>query len=132
LSKIPYAQTQPAFLTSLLIVAGALAVVALKRGPPPLLPPLGGQASRDEPLARQLVRAREPGREAASPAHIPWRGWKDIFWRNVRQVSQNRLLAISAAVVFYQTARDTTVGREKPLGTRGATMADTVGPAQTT
>jgi hypothetical protein len=104
LSKIPYAQTQPAFLTSPLIVAGALAVAALKREPPPRpLPPLGSQSSRDEPLAGQLVRARDPGRgrEACSPAHIPWKGWKDIFWRTVSQVSQNRLLAISAAVVLY-------------------------------
>ena len=30
----------------------------------------------------------------------------------------------------HQTARDTTVGPEKPLGTRGATMADHVGAAQ--
>ena len=30
----------------------------------------------------------------------------------------------------HQTARDTTTGPEKPLGRRGATMADHVGPAQ--
>jgi len=33
--------------------------------------------------------------------------------------------------IEHQTARDTTVGAEKPLGARGATMADTVGAAQT-
>jgi membrane protein len=32
--------------------------------------------------------------------------------------------------IEHQTARDTTVGPEKPLGTRGATMADTIGSAQ--
>jgi len=32
--------------------------------------------------------------------------------------------------IEHQTARDTTVGAEKPLGTRGAVMADTVGAAQ--
>ena len=32
--------------------------------------------------------------------------------------------------VEHQTARDTTVGPEKPLGARGAVMADTVGSAQ--
>jgi membrane protein len=32
--------------------------------------------------------------------------------------------------IEHQTARDTTVGPEKPLGIRGAVMADTVGPAQ--
>jgi membrane protein len=29
--------------------------------------------------------------------------------------------------IEHQTARDSTVGRPKPLGERGATMADTVG-----
>src|SRR6266849_554808 len=33
------------------------------------------------------------------------------------------------AEMEHQTARDTTVGGDKPLGARGATMADTVGPA---
>ena len=32
--------------------------------------------------------------------------------------------------IEHQTARDTTIGRGKPLGARGATMADTVGAAQ--
>jgi membrane protein len=31
--------------------------------------------------------------------------------------------------IEHQTARDTTVGRPKPLGARGAVMADTLGPA---
>lgn len=31
--------------------------------------------------------------------------------------------------IEHQTARDTTVGRPKPLGTRGAVMADTLGPS---
>jgi membrane protein len=34
------------------------------------------------------------------------------------------------AEIEHQTARDTTVGHEKPMGTRGAVMADTVGAAQ--
>jgi membrane protein len=33
--------------------------------------------------------------------------------------------------IEHQTARDSTVGSEKPLGTRGAVMADTVGAAET-
>ena len=32
--------------------------------------------------------------------------------------------------IEHQTARDSTVGRAKPLGARGATMADTIGEAQ--
>lgn len=34
------------------------------------------------------------------------------------------------AEIEHQTAKDTTTGPEKPLGTRGATMADTVGAPQ--
>jgi len=33
--------------------------------------------------------------------------------------------------IEHQTARDTTVGKEKPLGARGAIMADTVGGCST-
>jgi membrane protein len=33
--------------------------------------------------------------------------------------------------IEHQTARDSTVGPERPLGVRGAVMADTVGPAVT-
>jgi membrane protein len=34
------------------------------------------------------------------------------------------------AEMEHQTVRDSTTGRPKPLGARGATMADTVGAAQ--
>jgi membrane protein len=34
------------------------------------------------------------------------------------------------AELEHQTARDSTIGRPKPLGLRGATMADSVGPAK--
>jgi membrane protein len=34
------------------------------------------------------------------------------------------------AEIEHQTARDSTVGAEKPLGERGAVMADTVGAKQ--
>jgi hypothetical protein len=34
------------------------------------------------------------------------------------------------AEMEHQTVRDTTAGRPKPLGQRGAKMPDTVGPAQ--
>jgi membrane protein len=41
------------------------------------------------------------GRRAAVPWHIPWLGWKDIFWRTYNQISEDRLLAVAAGVVFY-------------------------------
>ena len=149
-----------------------------------------------------LARAREPGRGrgANTPEQIPPRGWKDIFWRVLGSISENRILSTSGSVAFFallttyqekiieaaiqstaprmlphvtqrqrasldsynrtygslgagigfmvwlwisaaivllggqlnaemehQTARDTTEGRSKPLGARGAMMADRVG-----
>jgi membrane protein len=35
------------------------------------------------------------------------------------------------AEMEHQTARDTTTGADKPMGARGARMADTLAPAQT-
>jgi len=35
------------------------------------------------------------------------------------------------AEIEHQTAQDSTVGGDKPLGARGAVMADTVGAKQT-
>jgi membrane protein len=48
-------------------------------------------------------RASEPGRgrTALKPAHIPWRGWKDIFWRVYEQVSRDRVGTVAAGTTFY-------------------------------
>jgi membrane protein len=104
ISETPYTEPQPRVLSSLLIVAGALVLAAFRSDQPKASShPFDALPHRREPLVRQLLRARERGRgrEATSPAHIPWKGWKDIFWRTASRVSQNRLLAISAGVVFY-------------------------------
>jgi membrane protein len=63
----------------------------------------GTARSSDEPTALQHARAQEPGRgrHAQTPWQIPWRGWKDIFWRTYQQTSEDRLLAVAAGVVFY-------------------------------
>jgi membrane protein len=59
--------------------------------------------SSDEQKSVQHARAHEPrrGRHADAPWQIPWRGWKDIFWRTYQQVGEDRLLAVAAGVVFY-------------------------------
>jgi membrane protein len=69
-------------------------------GPPA---PFGAESSWDESRESHRQRAMQPGRgrEAVSPWQIPWRGWKDIFWRTLQQVQDDRLLAIAAGVVFY-------------------------------
>jgi membrane protein len=63
----------------------------------------GGRSAADEPLDVQQARAREVGRgrRAASPLQIPLAGWKDIFWRTLQQIGEDRLLAVAAGVVFY-------------------------------
>ena len=54
-------------------------------------------------MQTQLKRAKQVGRgrNATVPTQIPWKGWRDIFWRTVNQTSEDRLLAIAAGVVFY-------------------------------
>ena len=61
------------------------------------------QFENDQPISAQLRRAKElgRGRHATAPWHIPWTGWKDIFWRVYASVNDNRLLAVAAGVVFY-------------------------------
>jgi membrane protein len=56
-----------------------------------------------EPHDLQRARAVEPGRgrRARNPAQIPARGWADILWRAYRQIGDDRVLAVSAGVVFY-------------------------------
>jgi membrane protein len=62
--------------------------------------PFGESQSRQEPMQTQLKRAKQVGRgrNATVPTQIPWKGWRDIFWRTVNQTSEDRLLAIAAGV----------------------------------
>ena len=50
-------------------------------------------AAPDEPPAR--------GRAAESPWKLPWRGWRDVLARVVREVREDRLDIIAAGVAFY-------------------------------
>jgi Virulence factor BrkB len=100
------APDQLSFAKSLLIIgaAGALNfLIGAPATPDKQEQPFGETQSGQERIQTQLRRAREPGRgrRAASPIQIPWKGWKDIFWRTVNQASEDRLLAVAAGVVFY-------------------------------
>ena len=63
----------------------------------------GRSRRSDQPHTLQHRRAGEPGRgrHAKAPWQIPWKGWKDIFWRTYQQIGEDRLLAVAAGVVFY-------------------------------
>jgi membrane protein len=51
--------------------------------------------------ASKRAKERGRGRQAKRPAGIPWRGWKDIFWRVWSQISEDRIMLIAAGVTFY-------------------------------
>jgi membrane protein len=48
-------------------------------------------------------RAHEPGRgrHAKRPTQIPFQGWKDILWRVVWSLPQDRVLATAGGVAFF-------------------------------
>jgi membrane protein len=65
--------------------------------------PFGVKQSSEEPPDLELLRARQPGRgrHATHPLQIPWRGWRDIFWRTYAEMQSDRLLSISGGVAFF-------------------------------
>ena len=96
-----HASNPPVWALVLVAVAGAALVLGWNDGDRKSA--LGKKRSADEPVALQYIRAREPerGRDAVTPWHIPWRGWKDVFWRTYEEIARDRLLAIAAGTVFY-------------------------------
>ena len=87
------------------IVLLAMAPFAFPRRTAPtektIVDPPGLSESRAMPP--MAFDAAEPmrGRAAARPAHIPWRGWRDIAWRTAREISVDRLPAVAGGVTFY-------------------------------
>src|SRR5436190_3168978 len=75
----------------------------VRRGGRPATGAMGTTRSTDEPHQVQHERAHQSGRgrQATAPWKIPWAGWKDILWRTYQQISEDRLLAVAAGVVFY-------------------------------
>ena len=88
----------------LLIAATTLLVLTAQRYFQPTTPRKLSEPTG--PLAAPAKFSRERsqhghGRLASSPLQIPWAGWKDIMWRTYQQIGEDRLLAISAGVVFF-------------------------------
>jgi membrane protein len=130
----------------------SLAIVVLRR---PSLLVLGGHLGRDlslwaEPHRSALAMAfgRERGRSHRVADHLgslllvhrPFRRIQRNLWSLGAAIGVWMWMRISAIVILlggelnaeieYQTARDSTVGSEKPLGWRGAVMADIIGAAR--
>ncbi|XOC81622.1 YihY/virulence factor BrkB family protein [Microvirga sp. M2] len=63
---------------------------------------VGGKAARGEPSG-DLARARElgRGRDANTPGEIPAQGWKDILWRMLWSIPENRILSTAGGVAFF-------------------------------
>src|SRR5690242_17813446 len=93
-------------VTDLGVVLGYTALNAIlprKHVKQPPSAAFGGRSSRQEPFVVQVSRAAEVGRgrKATNPGEIPWRGWRDVLWRTYEQLQEDRVLSISAGVVFY-------------------------------
>ena len=56
-------------------------------------------SGRDDKGALAIPADR--GRQADTPSDIPVRGWKDILWRIYAGISDDRIMANAAGVVFY-------------------------------
>jgi membrane protein len=92
----------------------------------------------------------EHGRRAESPTDLPAKGWRDVLVRTKSEAKSDHVSLLSAGVAFFgllalvpglivvvslygliaerQTVKDTTKGRARPMGTRQAEVADTIGP----
>ena len=60
-----------------------------------------GEANSPETHPAHAAVQPGHGRRARSPFEIPWKGWKDIFWRTYQRIDEDRLLATAGGVVFF-------------------------------
>ena len=90
-----------------LLAFGAITAIATRflvpRSSPRTLPPGTPRKAAEATPAESAARATQSGRGrgARYPWQIPWAGWKDVLWRTYAQVTEDRLLAVAAGVVFY-------------------------------
>lgn len=100
-SVAPRSRKMP--IWSLLAYAGLIALTSKSRSRSRSDRPSRPAAARREPLQNQEGRAHQEGRgrQATAPWQIPWAGWKDILWRTYQEITDDRLIAVAAGVVFY-------------------------------
>lgn len=93
----------------LLVAATAVFVLTAERyfqdrdldpsGPPP--DHRKAEANSPETHPARAAAQSGHGRRATTPFEIPWKGWKDIFWRTYQRIDEDRLLATAGGVVFF-------------------------------
>jgi len=68
--------------------------------------PEQGPGARDDvaPVVDETTaEARELGRDASQPAHIPWSGWKKVLKRTFSEIISDRIGLAAAGCAFYAT-----------------------------
>ncbi|MBV9782311.1 MAG: YihY/virulence factor BrkB family protein [Acidisphaera sp.] len=69
----------------------------------------GGAGGRARAVSRRAVRRSlaqqraELGRDAQRPTQIPWRGWRSVLHRTVKEMISDRVSLVSAGCAFYAT-----------------------------
>jgi membrane protein len=61
------------------------------------------ERTEETPLVLARMRAAEPGRgrEAEAPEDVPPRGWRDILWRVIWSIPEDRVLSTAGGVAFF-------------------------------
>lgn len=60
-----------------------------------------GLGQLDPTPAPPMVSEAGRGRLARTPAEIPPKGWRDVFWRVVHNVTEDRILALAGGIAYY-------------------------------
>lgn len=58
-------------------------------------------STREKTAVSVALRDEERGRHADVPEHIPARGLRDVFWRVIHEISDDRVTLIAGGVTFY-------------------------------
>ncbi len=58
-------------------------------------------ANEADPAERLKAAEPERGRDATTPGEIPAKGMRDVFWRIIAEISEERVPLIAAGVSFY-------------------------------
>ena len=127
---MPTTEAKPGAFATAALAAGGLLMSAFSRGGPSVRPPAKRLPESAAPRRRGEREAAptntgERGRTADSPTHSLGAviGFMTWIWLSSTVVLVGAELN---AEMEHQTARDTTTGPERPLGARGARMADQV------